>query len=95
MTAYAEFPVGVVRLGVACDDGFAVYAGASAATATEVIGIREPGGGTVPSAFDFVVEKAGVYALKLLFFDFNSNSQCVGEKRVSCDLPSAVHVPTM
>jgi hypothetical protein len=67
--AFVEFPAGVHRLGVACDDGFIVYAGPAAAQTPLILGVRDPGGGTIPVTFDFVVEQAGVYALKLLFFE--------------------------
>ncbi len=69
VNTYVELPAGVHRLGVACDDGFIVYAGPAAGNTPLTLGVRSPGGGTVPFPFDFVVEQAGVYALKLLFFE--------------------------
>ncbi len=69
VNTFVDLPAGVHRLGVACDDGFIVYAGPSLTSTPLILGVRDPGGGTVPFAFDFVVEQAGVYALKLLFFE--------------------------
>lgn len=66
---YVELPRGIHRLGVSCDDGFAVYGGPSAKEATLLLGVRDPGGSTAPVTFDFVAEAAGVYALRLLYFE--------------------------
>ncbi len=69
VVSYLELKSGVHRLGISCDDGFVVYAGPSAAEAKLVVGVREPGGGTAPVTFDFVIQKDGVYAFRMLFFE--------------------------
>jgi len=71
---YVELRRGIHRLGVSCDDGFAVYGGPSAKEATLLLGVRDPGGSTAPVTFDFVAEADGIYALRLLFFEGNGGA---------------------
>ncbi|MFM7103334.1 MAG: hypothetical protein ACKO3N_19460, partial [Verrucomicrobiota bacterium] len=67
--AYLRLPRGTHRFGIACDDGFQVWAGPSAATATRQVGLRSPGGSTAEVTFDVLAEADGVYAFRLLFFE--------------------------
>ncbi len=71
---YLELPRGAHRLAVACDDGFVVWAGPSAARATNQFGIRSPGGSTTPVTFDVLAEERGVYAFRLHFFEGNGGA---------------------
>jgi hypothetical protein len=66
---YLDLPRGAQRMAVACDDGFVVWSGPSAAQATNQVGIRSPGGGIAEVTFDVLAEEAGVYAFRLLFFE--------------------------
>ena len=69
VVTYLKLPRGAHRLAVACDDGFYVAAGPSAAGSTNILTVRTPGGGTVEWPFDLLVETPGVYAFRLLFFE--------------------------
>lgn len=71
---YLSLPRGAHRLAVACDDGFAVWAGPSAPRATNLFGLRSPGGSTLESTFDILVEQSGVYAFRLVFFEGNGGA---------------------
>lgn len=66
---YLSLPRGAHRLAVACDDGFAVWAGPSLARATNRFGLRSPGGSTTEATFDVLAEEAGVYAFRLVYFE--------------------------
>ncbi len=66
---YLNLSRGSHRLAVACDDGFAVWSGPSAAGATNQYGIRSPGGSTTETAFDVLAPKAGVYAFRLVYWE--------------------------
>lgn len=77
-TMFLEFPAGVHRLGVRSDDGFRVTTGPNLAEATMPLGVFEGGrgnglpGGT--TEFDFVVETAGVYPLRLVWYEGNGGA---------------------
>ncbi|MCC7376345.1 MAG: hypothetical protein IT581_16930 [Verrucomicrobiales bacterium] len=71
---YLDLPRGAHRLAVACDDGFVVWAGPSAAQATNQVGIRNPGGSTAEVSFDVVVESSGIYAFRLVYFEGNGGA---------------------
>lgn len=66
---YLDLPRGAHRLAVACDDGFVVWAGPSAAQTTNTVGIRSPGGSTTEVTFDVLAETAGVVAFRLVYFE--------------------------
>lgn len=66
---YLVLPRGAHRFAVACDDGFAVWAGPSLARATNQFSVRSPGGGTTEVTFDVLAEDAGVYAFRLIYFE--------------------------
>jgi hypothetical protein len=74
VVTYLKLPRGAHRLAVACDDGFYVAAGPSAAGSTNILTVRTPGGGTVEWPFDLLVETPGVYAFRLLFFEGNGGA---------------------
>lgn len=70
---YLELTAGLHRLGVRSDDGFLLTAGLSLTNATLVLGRFDgdrgsglPGGST---EFEFLVERSGVYALRLLWYE--------------------------
>ena len=67
--AYLRLPRGTHRFGIACDDGFQVWSGPSAAGTTSQVGIRSPGGSTAEVTFDVLAEADGVYAFRMLFFE--------------------------
>jgi len=73
VTAYLELPAGIHRFGVRSDDGFRLTAGSYFTNANLVLGEFEgdrgsglPGGST---EFEFLVESAGVYAFRLLWYE--------------------------
>jgi hypothetical protein len=77
-TAYVELAGGIYRFGVRSDDGFRVTTGPVFAEATQVLGVYEggrgaglPGGAT---EFDFQVEAAGVYPLRLIWYEGNGGA---------------------
>lgn len=67
--AYLRLPRGTHRFGIACDDGFQIWAGPSAAATVNQVGLRSPGGSTAEVTFDVLAEADGVYAFRLLFFE--------------------------
>jgi hypothetical protein len=71
---YLHLPRGAHRLAVACDDGFVVWSGPSAAATTNQFGVRNPGGSTAEVAFDVLAEQEGVYAFRLVFFEGNGGA---------------------
>jgi hypothetical protein len=66
---YLRLTRGTHRLAIACDDGFQIWSGPSAAATTNQVGIRTPGGSTAEVTFDVLAETDGVYAFRLLFFE--------------------------
>ena len=73
VTAYLELPAGIHRFGVRSDDGFRLAVGPYFTNANLVLGEFEgdrgsglPGGST---EFEFLVESAGVYAFRLLWYE--------------------------
>lgn len=74
VSTFLSLPRGAHRLAVACDDGFVVWAGPSAARATNQFGIRNPGGSTAEVTFDVATEVEGVFAFRLLFFEGNGGA---------------------
>ena len=70
--AYLELPAGTNRFGVNSDDGFRLTLGVGAnprdRTAT-TIGVFDAGRGSVDSIFDCYVERAGIYAARLVWFE--------------------------
>lgn len=79
-TAYVDLPEGIHRFGVRSDDGFQLACGPTFAPvdATLVLGQFEggrgdglPGGETT---FDFMVEVAGVYAIRMIYYEGNGGA---------------------
>jgi hypothetical protein len=74
VNTYLQLDRGGHRMAIACDDGFVVWAGPSAARATNQFGIRSPGGGSEEVTFDVLAEEEGIYAFRLLFFEGNGGA---------------------
>jgi hypothetical protein len=72
-TAYLELAAGTHRFGVASDDGFRLTTGPLLGDTNLVLGSFEGGRGeTLPGGateFDFFVEQAGLYPVRLLYYE--------------------------
>ncbi|MHC1764446.1 MAG: hypothetical protein AB9869_09080 [Verrucomicrobiia bacterium] len=70
---YLDLVAGLHRLGVRSDDGFVLMAGPSLTNVTLELGQYEGGRGSdLPAGsteFEFLVEKSGVYAFRLLWYE--------------------------
>lgn len=79
VTAYVEFTAGIHRLGVRSDDGFQVTTGPTFAEATQVLGVFQGGRGDgLPAGateFDVQVEAAGVYPIRLIWYEGNGGAR--------------------
>jgi hypothetical protein len=79
VTAYIEFTAGIHRLGVRSDDGFQVSTGPTFGEATQVLGAFVGGRGDgLPAGateFDFKVETAGVYPIRLIWYEGNGGAR--------------------
>ena len=73
-TAYLELPVGVYRMGVRSDDGFRVSVGTTFDTPELRLGEFEGGRGTAATEFEFLVERSGVYAFRLVYYEGNGGA---------------------
>ena len=69
-TGYLQLRAGYHQFGVNSDDGFAFYIGANARDqfATR-LGAFDGGRGAADTIFEFVVEEAGVYPMRLVWFE--------------------------
>lgn len=70
---YVEFPAGLTRLGVNSDDGFLVTCGLNPRERYDtnkvvVLGVFEGGRGVADSLFDVNVAQAGIYPIRLLWY---------------------------
>lgn len=69
-TAYLELKAGLNRFGVRSDDGFRLTAGKTLEDQDIVLGSYEGiRGDQVPTEFEFLVYKDGVYAMRLVYYD--------------------------
>lgn len=67
---FLELARGVYRMGVNCDDGFKVTAAQHVRDLfITQLGVRSPGGGATDTLFNFVVEEAGIYPFRLLWWE--------------------------
>jgi hypothetical protein len=85
-----ELPAGYHRFGVNSDDGFEVSVGTpgqGAFTAETVLGFFDGGRAADDTVFDFLVESAGVYRFRLIFFESAGAASC---EFYSVDLSSGV-----
>jgi hypothetical protein len=96
--AFVELPAGVVTLGVTSDDGFKVTVGGDPRDVTSpVVGLRETGTGE--TVFSFVVAEAGIYGLRLVWYDSGGDANCelysfnsAGEKVLLNDRSAGGHI---
>jgi hypothetical protein len=65
---YLELPAGVHTLGVRSDDGFKLTSGAGFADPDALV-LGQRTGGTFDGTFDFVVEQAGLYPFRLVWYE--------------------------
>jgi hypothetical protein len=74
--AYVQLSPGVYRFAVRSDDGFKTTVGPTVCDTNFVLGIFDGGrGNDNPSTFDFIVQTAGLYPMRLLYFqgEFGGN----------------------
>jgi hypothetical protein len=71
--AYLELPAGPIRFGVYSDDGFKLSSGASF-TDPDAVLLGFKADGTYDGTFDVLVPKAGVYPLRLAWYEHTGNS---------------------
>ncbi|PWU09202.1 MAG: hypothetical protein C5B50_27750 [Verrucomicrobia bacterium] len=67
-TAYLDLKPGTYSFGVSSDDGFKLDVGPALGTTNQTLGIFEGGRGDAETAFDVVVGTAGLYPVRLLFY---------------------------
>ncbi len=73
-TAYIDLPAGLVTLGVQSDDGFGVYIGGDARDiSNQLVGNVN---GVANSTFSFVVEEAGIYGIRLVWYEAAGDAHC-------------------
>ncbi|MBX3733036.1 MAG: hypothetical protein KF791_10620 [Verrucomicrobiae bacterium] len=72
--AYLELPAGVVRLGVVSDDGFKLTIGRDPRDVTAPVVALVNGVSTTETSF--VVEEAGIYGVRLLWYEGVGNAHC-------------------
>jgi len=73
-TAYLELPAGLVTLGVRSDDGFGVFIGGDPRDATNpLVGSVN---GVADSTFSFVIEEAGIYGVRLVWYEVGGDAHC-------------------
>jgi hypothetical protein len=71
---YLELPAGLVTLGVRSDDGFGVYVGGDPRDVTNpLVGIVN---GVADSTFSFVVEEAGIYGVRMIWYEAGGDAHC-------------------
>ena len=67
--AYLDLEVGLYTMGVTSDDGFRVSVGPQFDDQRVTLGGFEGGRGSATTLFSFVIEKAGVYAFRLVYYE--------------------------
>ncbi|MCC6235203.1 MAG: hypothetical protein IT580_21345 [Verrucomicrobiales bacterium] len=95
--AFVELTAGVNTLGVQSDDGFKVTIGGDPRDVTApVVGSFE---GVANNTFSFVVEEAGIYGLRLLWYEIGGDANCelfslnaAGERILVNDRATAGHI---
>lgn len=78
-TAYLDLPAGLSRLGVNSDDGFIVSCGKNPrerydASKVIVLGRFDGGRGSSDTLFDIMVEEAGLYPIRVLWYQGNGGA---------------------
>ncbi len=76
--AFLDLPAGVIKMGVNSDDDFRTTFSPSGDPRDKlpvVLGQFEGGRGAADSLFTFVVEKAGVYAFRTIFYEMGGGSE--------------------
>jgi hypothetical protein len=95
--AYLDLPAGLVTLGVTSDDGFRASVGGDPrdVTAAVVGGID----GVANTTFSFVVEEAGIYGIRLLWYEAAGDANCelfsvnaAGERILVNDRSTSGHI---
>ncbi|MCB1127504.1 MAG: hypothetical protein KDM81_13505, partial [Verrucomicrobiae bacterium] len=77
VTTYLQLNRGLVRMGVNSDDGFRVsVAPGQPGVRGLTLGLYNGGRGASDSVFDFVVEEAGYYAFRLLYWQGTGGASC-------------------
>ncbi len=75
--AYVELKAGFNTMGVNSDDGFRVTSGPSPVDKFgTLLGVFEGGRGAADTTFNFVVEEAGVYPMRLLWYEGRGGANC-------------------
>ncbi|MBI4659295.1 MAG: hypothetical protein HY735_10680 [Verrucomicrobia bacterium] len=75
--SYLDLPAGLVTLGVTSDDGFKLTVGSDPRDVTApVVGIFDGTRGASESVFSFAVQEAGIYGVRLLWFEAGSAANC-------------------
>lgn len=75
--AYVQLSQGIHRMGVNSDDGFKVTVAPGQPSVTGLtLGEFNAGRGASDTIFEFVVEEAGFYALRLLWFEGEGGANC-------------------
>lgn len=76
ITAWLELPAGVTQLGVNSDDGFLITSGATPADALrrEQLSVFNGGRGSADTIFDVAVPTAGLYPVRLLWWNGNGDA---------------------
>jgi len=75
--SYVDLPAGLVTLGVTSDDGFKVSVGSNPRDVTApVVGLFDGTRGAAETTFSFLVEEAGIYGLRLLWFEAGGGANC-------------------
>jgi hypothetical protein len=96
-TSYLELPAGLVTLGVRSDDGFGVYVGGDPRDVTNpLVGFVN---GVADSTFSFVIEEAGIYGVRLVWYEAAGDAHCefysvnaAGEKILINDRSTTGHI---
>jgi hypothetical protein len=76
---YLDLPAGVITMGVNSDDGFITSAGIKTGDLFDrpaTLGVFDGGRGSSDTTFTFVVQQAGVYPFRTLWFEGGGDSNC-------------------
>jgi hypothetical protein len=75
--AYAQLSPGIYKWAVRSDDGFRLTFGAGANPTNLIVGNFDGGrDDTVPSEFEFIVQTAGLYPFRLVYYEGNGFANC-------------------
>jgi hypothetical protein len=74
ITTMIQLTSGYYSMVVNCDDGFRTTAGYVNSPSALVLGLREPGGGSADTLFNFAVQEAGAYAFRTIYWEGGGNA---------------------